>query len=55
MIETQNVLFLVLKLNYYQIDAFTDKIFGGNPAIVVELNEWLDDKILQNIAKDLKN
>ena len=41
-----------MKLNYYQIDAFTDKIFGGNPAKVVQLNEWLKDELLQNIAKE---
>jgi PhzF family phenazine biosynthesis protein len=41
-----------LKLNYYQIDTFTDKLFGGNPAIVVHLREWLDDELLQNIAKE---
>lgn len=41
-----------MKLNYYQIDAFTDKIFGGNPAKVVQLNEWLEDELLQNIAKE---
>lgn len=41
-----------MKLNYYQIDAFTDKVFGGNPASVVQLNEWLDDSLLQNIAKE---
>lgn len=41
-----------MKLNYYQVDAFTDKIFGGNPAIVVQLSEWLADEILQNIARE---
>ena len=41
-----------MKLNYYQIDTFTDIIFSGNPAMVVELTEWLDDSLLQNIAKE---
>ena len=41
-----------MKLYYYQIDAFTDKLFGGNPAKVVKLNEWLEDKLLQNIARE---
>ena len=41
-----------MELNYYQIDAFTDKIFSGNPAIVVQLEEWLDDILLQNIARE---
>jgi predicted PhzF superfamily epimerase YddE/YHI9 len=41
-----------MKLKYYQIDAFTDKIFSGNPAKVVQLNEWLEDGLLQNIAQE---
>ena len=41
-----------MKLDLYQIDAFTDKIFGGNPACVVPLKEWLSDVILLNIAKE---
>ena len=41
-----------MRLNYYQIDAFTDKAFGGNPAKVVQLDEWLNDDLLQNIAKE---
>lgn len=41
-----------MKLNLYQIDAFTDKIFGGNPACVVPLNNWLTDDILLKIAKE---
>ena len=39
-----------MKLKLYQIDAFTDKVFSGNPAAVVPLEEWLDDRILQNLA-----
>ncbi|MFA5555147.1 MAG: PhzF family phenazine biosynthesis protein [Phycisphaerae bacterium] len=41
-----------MKLELYQIDAFTDKIFGGNPACVVPLMEWLPDDILLKIAKE---
>lgn len=41
-----------MKLNFYQIDAFTDKIFGGNSACVVPLTEWLPDKTLLNIAME---
>lgn len=36
----------------YQIDAFADAIFSGNPAAVCPLNEWLDDAILQKIAME---
>lgn len=41
-----------MKLDLYQIDAFTEKVFGGNPACVVPLNEWLPDNILLSIAKE---
>lgn len=41
-----------MKLELYQIDAFTDKIFEGNPACVVPLNNWLSDDILLKIAKE---
>jgi len=39
-----------MKINIYQIDAFTDKLFSGNPAAVCPLENWLADEILQNIA-----
>ncbi len=41
-----------MKLEIFQIDAFTDNIFGGNPACVVPLKSWLSDDILLNIAKE---
>ena len=34
----------------YQVDAFTDKIFSGNPAAVCPLEEWLSDELMQKIA-----
>ena len=36
----------------YQVDAFTDSLFKGNPACVVPLDRWLDDDILLNVAKE---
>ena len=39
-----------MKIDIYQIDAFTDKLFGGNPAAICPLDNWLTDEILQNIA-----
>ena len=36
----------------YQIDAFTDTIFGGNPACVVPLKSWLPDKTLLKITQE---
>lgn len=41
-----------MKLPLYQIDAFTDEIFGGNPACVVPLARWLPDEKLLDIAKE---
>jgi PhzF family phenazine biosynthesis protein len=38
------------KLRIFQIDAFTERLFGGNPAAVVPLDEWLDDATLQAIG-----
>lgn len=37
-------------LSLYQVDAFTDRLFGGNPAAVVPLENWLDDDLMQAIA-----
>ena len=41
-----------MKLEFFQIDAFTDSIFGGNPACVVPLKDWLPDSVLLQIAKE---
>ncbi|NTS43900.1 PhzF family phenazine biosynthesis protein [Flavisolibacter sp. BT320] len=41
-----------MKLSLYQIDAFTNKMFGGNPACVVPLDAWLTDELLLRIAKE---
>ena len=39
-----------MEIRIFQIDAFTDRLFGGNPAAVCPLDEWLEDEILQKIA-----
>jgi len=39
-----------VKLTLYQIDAFTSKLFGGNPAAVIPLEKWLDTELMQKIA-----
>jgi PhzF family phenazine biosynthesis protein len=36
----------------YQIDAFTDQVFSGNPAAVCPLESWFDDQTLQAIAAE---
>ena len=39
-------------LPLYQVDAFTDRLFGGNPAAVVPLPEFLPDSLMQSIATE---
>src|SRR4051812_25213299 len=41
-----------MKLELYQVDAFSDKIFGGNPACVVPLQQWLSDELLLKITQE---
>ncbi|MDK9559089.1 PhzF family phenazine biosynthesis protein [Marinobacter sp. M216] len=36
----------------YQVDAFTDRIFGGNPAAVMPLEHWLPDATLLALANE---
>jgi len=38
---------------YFIVDAFTDRSFAGNPAAVVPLEEWKDDRWLQNVAMEM--
>ncbi len=39
-----------MTLKIYQADAFTNQLFGGNPAAVCPLQAWLPDEIMQKIA-----
>ncbi len=39
-----------MQLTLYQADAFTSNVFGGNPAAVCPLTEWLSDDLMQAIA-----
>lgn len=41
-----------MQLQIYQVAAFTDAQFGGNPAAVVPLGEWIDDSLMQKIAAE---
>jgi len=41
-----------MRIRYYQVDAFTDHVFGGNPAGVCLLTDWLPDQVLQSIAAE---
>ena len=40
------------KIKLYQVDAFTDKLFSGNPAAVCILDTWLDDELMQSIGNE---
>ena len=41
-----------MKCEIYHVDTFSEKLFGGNPAVVCPLDEWLDDNLLQKIAME---
>jgi PhzF family phenazine biosynthesis protein len=41
-----------MKLPLFQVDAFTDQLFRGNPAAVCPLDKWLPDETLQAIAAE---
>ncbi|WP_316977770.1 PhzF family phenazine biosynthesis protein [Shumkonia mesophila] len=41
-----------MKLSLFQIDAFTDSVFSGNPAAVCPLDAWLSDQQMQAIAAE---
>jgi PhzF family phenazine biosynthesis protein len=41
-----------MKLKLWQVDAFGDRVFGGNPAAVVPLETWPDVALMQNIAAE---
>ncbi len=41
-----------MNLTIYQVDAFADKTFEGNPAAVVPLTNWLPDETMQHIAME---
>jgi len=41
-----------MKLDIYQVDAFSKGPFTGNPAAVVPLKEWLPDQLMQQIAAE---
>ena len=41
-----------MKIKLYQIDAFTEKVFGGNPAAVCILEDWIEEELMQKIAAE---
>lgn len=41
-----------MQLEFYQVDAFADRPFSGNPAMVYRLDAWLDEALMQCIAAE---
>jgi PhzF family phenazine biosynthesis protein len=41
-----------MKIPLYQVDAFTSKVFSGNPAAVCLLESWPEDRLLQAVAAE---
>lgn len=41
-----------MRIPMYQVDAFTEEIFKGNPAAICILDKWIDDKLMQSIAME---
>lgn len=41
-----------MSIRFFQVDAFADRPFSGNPAAVCPLPEWLPDELLQSIAEE---
>ena len=39
-------------MKQYVVDAFTDEVFGGNPAAVCITKEWLSDDLMMNITRE---
>ena len=39
-------------IRIYQVDAFADRAFSGNPAAICPLEEWLPDEVMQSIAAE---
>ena len=39
-------------MQMYQVDAFTDQLFAGNPAAVLMLDEWLPDDLMLSVAQE---
>lgn len=37
-------------MKQYVVDAFTDKVFAGNPAAVCVMDKWLDDRTMQRTS-----
>lgn len=39
-------------MRQYIVDAFTDRVFSGNPAAVCVMDRWIPDELMQSITKE---
>jgi len=39
-------------MKIYQVDAFSNTVFKGNPAVICPLDEWISDDLMQHIAEE---
>lgn len=39
-------------MKIFQVDAFAENVFSGNPAAIIPLDQWLDDQVMQSIAME---
>ena len=39
-------------MKQYVVDAFTDRVFGGNPAAVCVMEQWLPEETMMDITKE---
>ena len=39
-------------MKQYIVDAFTDRVFSGNPAAVCVMDRWIPDELMQSITKE---
>ena len=44
---------MISPIRYFVVDAFTNRLFSGNPAAIVPLGQWRDDGWLQNVAMEM--
>ncbi len=41
-----------MDIPFYQVDAFSSRVFAGNPAAICPLEQWLPDEVMQSIAME---
>ena len=41
-----------MRIPFFQVDTFTSRTFGGNPAVVCVLESWPEDSLLTEIASE---